>query len=359
MIREGRLGKDFDKDVASFTSSLAFDEGLFEYDLLNNMAHLIMLSEQGIVKKEDAKKVLRVLKKLYEKGVQRIKIEPSMEDVHMAIEAAVIKEAGEVGGVLHSARSRNDQIACDLRMKTRTEANLLSKSLISLVISLLEVAETHTKTVMPAFTHMQHAQPTTLAHHLQSYVYSFIRCLDRLEEAYRRIDLCPLGAGAVTSTSFPIKRERTAELLGFKGLIENSMDAVSARDYMMETAFIASLISIDVSRIAEELIIWSTQEFSYIDLSDSFASTSSIMPQKKNPDVLEILRARTATVIGSLNTLLFMLRSLPQSYNRDLQEDKEPVFDAFDTLTAVLPAMTGLLSTMTINPEQMEAQITG
>jgi argininosuccinate lyase len=325
MIREGRLGKVYDKEVALFTSSLAFDADLFQYDILTDLAHLIMLFEQGIVDRAEANKIFAVLKSLHDGGIKMVDLEPGFEDIHMAIEEYVIKEAGATGGMLHTGRSRNDKVACDLRMKTREDLILLSKALLGLVIALLEVSEKNTLTLLPSFTHLQHAQPTTFAHHLLSYVNSLMRSVDRLEEAYARINLCPLGAGAVTTTSFPIDRDRTAELLGFEEVLENSMDAVSSRDYMVELASVASLISLDISRISEELILWSTSEFSFIELSDSFASTSSIMPQKKNPDVLEIIRARTATSTGDLNTLLAMLRSLPQSYNRDLQE-LSPVF---------------------------------
>jgi argininosuccinate lyase len=355
MIREGRLGKGYDKEVALFTSSLAFDTELFSHDILTDMAHLIMLLEQGIVHRGDAKKVFAVLKSLHEGGIKKVDFEPGLEDVHMAIEAYIIKEAGEVGGRLHTARSRNDQVACDLRMKTREDVILLSKALLGLITALLEVAEKNTLTLLPSFTHLQHAQPTTLAHHFLSYVNSLMRCVDRLEEAYKRIDLCPLGAGAVTTTSFPIDRERTAELLGFGGVLENSMDAVSSRDYMVELASVASLISLDISRISEELILWSTTEFSFIELSDSFASTSSIMPQKKNPDVLEIIRARTATSTGDLTSLLTMLRSLPQSYNRDLQELSPVFFRSLNNVSTSLALLAKVAETMKVKVEKMNA----
>ncbi|MFQ5801013.1 MAG: argininosuccinate lyase, partial [Candidatus Hydrothermarchaeales archaeon] len=355
MIREGRLGKGFDENVAAFTSSIEFDTELFEYDILGDMAHLVMLHEQGIVEKEDAKKILAVLKVLFDKGIKSIELDPGLEDIHMAIEAHIINEVGEVGGRLHTARSRNDQVACDLRMKAREEINILSKAVIGLLVSLLEVAEKNTLTIMPAFTHLQHAQPTTLAHHLLSYVNSLSRGLDRLEEAYKRVDLCPLGAAAVTTTSFPIDREHTAKLLGFEGILENSMDAVSSRNYMVETASVASLLSLDISRIAEELILWSTQEFSFIEVSDSFASTSSIMPQKKNPDILEIIRARTGATIGGLVSLLTMARSLPQSYNRDLQELSPVFFGSINNVTTSLTLISKVIETIKVNEEKMNA----
>jgi argininosuccinate lyase len=359
MIREGRLGKGFDKEVAAYTSSIEFDTKLFDHDLLNNMAHLVMLHEQGIVESEDTRKILSVLKELHKSGIKGVDLDPGLEDIHMAIEAHIIKEAGEIGGRVHTARSRNDQIACDLRMKTREEVNLLSKAAIGLVIVLLEIAEKNTLTLMPSLTHLQHAQPTTLAHHLLAYVNSLQRSLERLEEAYKRVDLNPLGSGAATTSSFPINRDRTTELLGFEGILKNSMDAVSSRDYMSEIASAAALISVDLSRIAEELILWSTSEFSFIEISDTYASTSSIMPQKKNPDILEIIRARTATTIGSLTTILTMQRSLPQSYNRDLQELSPPFFGCLESVNTSLTLITKVLGTMKLNEDVMRVSSSG
>jgi argininosuccinate lyase len=275
MIRDGRLGKEFDSNVAAFTTSLDFDSTLFDYDVLCDMAHMVMLIEQKIVDPGDGKKLLSVLKKLLDSGAGSIDISSDFEDIHMAIEAHIIKESGDAGGRLQTARSRNDQVACDLRMKARDDIILLSKALVGLISVLLEVSEKNTLTVMPAYTHMQHAQPTTLGHHLVAYVDSFIRSMDRLNDAYARVDLCPLGAGAVTTTSFPINRERTAELLGFAGVLENSMDAVSSRDYMAEISAAAALISIDISRICEELIIWSTSEFNFIELVDNASVPAS------------------------------------------------------------------------------------
>jgi argininosuccinate lyase len=355
MIREGRLGKGFDDEVSANISSLEFDIELFRFDLLTDMAHLVMLGDTGVLEKKDVKKILLNLKKIEKKGIQSLDMHPVLEDIHMAIESKIIKEIGEAGGRLQTARSRNDQVACDLRMKTREDVNLLIKSVIGLIVALLEVAEKNTLTLMPAFTHLQHAQPTTLAHHLISYADSLMRSLTRLEEAYDRIDLCPLGAGAVTTTSYPIDRNQTAELLGFEKVLENSMDAVSSRDYMVEVGSIASLISVDISRIAEELILWSTKEFSFIELSSNVASTSSIMPQKKNPDVIEIVRARTALVIGSLVSLLSMQRSLPQSYNRDLQELSPLFFRLIDTTSTSLFLITKVIKTMHINKDTMRA----
>jgi len=358
MIRDGRLGKEFDSIVAAFTSSIDFDYALFEYDVLCDMAHMVMLVEQEIVDPRDAAKVLFVLKKLLSSGIGSIDLSSDFEDIHMAVEAHIIREAGDAGGRLHTARSRNDQVATDLRMKARSDLLLLSKAVAGLVGSLLEVAEKHTLTLIPAYTHLQRAQPTTLGHHLSAYADSLQRSLDRLEGAYTRVDICPLGAAAVTTTSFPINRERTAELLGFSGVLGNSMDAVSSRDYMAEIAAAASIISIDISRICEELIVWSTSEFGFIELDSSHSSTSSIMPQKKNPDILEITRARTASAFGGLTTILTMLRSLPQSYNRDLQEVSPVFFRTVDTVVSSLVLLGRVVASMKINSDAMNTACT-
>jgi argininosuccinate lyase len=355
MIRDGRLGKEFDSNVAAFTSSLDFDSTLFDYDVLCDMAHLIMLIEEKIVERSDGKKILSVLKKLLDTGVDSIDLSDEFEDIHMAIEAHIIKEAGDAGGWLHTARSRNDQVACDLRMKARDDVILLSKALVGLISALLELSEKNTLTVMPAYTHLQHAQPTTLGHHTMAYVDSLLRSLDRLKDAYKRIDLCPLGSAAVTTSSFPIDRKRTAKLLGFAGVLGNSMDAVSSRDYMAEISAAVSLISVDISRLCEELIIWSTLEFNFIELADSHSSTSSIMPQKKNPDILEIIRARTGKSIGGLVTLLTMLQSLPQSYNRDLQEVSPVFFENINSATSSLVLLSQVVAAMKINSDVMNA----
>ncbi len=359
MIRDGRLGKEFDSGVAAFTSSIDFDSALFEYDILTDMAHMVMLVEQDIVDPGDAGKVLSVLKKLLDGGIGSIDLSADFEDVHMAIEAYIIREAGDAGGRLHTGRSRNDQVATDLRMKARDDVLFLSKALTGLASAMLEAAEKHTLTLLPAYTHLQHAQPTTLGHHFTAYAESLLRSLDRLEGAYARVDLCPLGAAAVTTTSFPINRERTAELLGFAGVLHNSMDAVSSRDYMAEIAADTAIISVDISRICEELIVWSTSEFGFIELDDSHTSTSSIMPQKKNPDILEIMRARTASAFGGLISVLTMLRSLPQSYNRDLQEVSPVFFNTVDSAASSLVLLSRIVSSIKINSDVMNAACTG
>ncbi len=356
-IREGRLGREFDKRVAEFSSSLGFDMELLSYEVLADMAHTIMLYEEGIMGKRDAKRILGSLKELHEKGFSGLELKPVFEDIHMAVEQYILKREKDSGGRMHTARSRNDLVATELRMKTRDAANLLSRAVIDATVVLLKIAEKNTDSLMPAFTHLQHAQPTTMAHHMLSYVDSFLRSLDRIEEGYMRADLCPLGSGAVTTTSFPINRARTRELLGFEGLLENSMDAVSSRDYMIEFAGIAAMVGLDTSKLVEELILWSTPEFGYIELSDSHASTSSIMPQKKNPDILEIIRARTAVSIGSFTSLSSILRSLPQSYNRDLQELSPIFFTTIEGMADMLSLLSNILSQVKIDVEAMAGML--
>jgi len=353
MIREPRLGRKLDREAAAYTSSVEFDRELFEYEALASMAHAVMLYEQGLLRREEARGILEALRALQREGVNALRLEPEMEDIHLAVEEYVSLKAGEAGEKLHTARSRNDQVACELRMKARDALIQLCKALLGAVSSLLRVAERNVLTVMPAYTHLQHAQPTTLAHHLLGYADALLRCFDRLADAYRRTDLSPLGACACAATSFPINRERTAQLLGFSGLLENSMDAVSSRDYMLEIAADAAMLSTELSRLAQELILWSTEEFSFIEIEDRFAFTSSIMPQKKNPDVLEIMRARTGVSLGSLMSMLAITRALPQSYNRDLQELSPIFFSELQRIAAALTMLSKMLVGMKVNGERM------
>jgi argininosuccinate lyase len=351
MIRK-RLGKDMEEEAALYTSSLEFDRNIVSYDILGSLAHTVMLAENKIVSRDDASKILKALKEMLE-GVEELEFDPEVEDIHMAIEGLLVEKIGEVGGKLHTARSRNDQIACDLRMWVRGEVNDASRLIISLLGTLLELANRHVETMMPGYTHLQHAQPTTLAHHLMAHCDAFMRDLKRLENAYERINLNPLGSCALATTSFPIDRARTAELLGFDGLLENSMDAVSSRDYILETLSCLAILMADVSRLAEELILWSTHEFGFIELSDEYASTSSIMPQKKNPDVLEVMRARASRAFGDMISGFVMLKSLPYSYNRDLQELSPILLDSFNISKDSLRLLNKVLKTSKINKERM------
>jgi argininosuccinate lyase len=350
-IRESRLGRKFDKETASYASSVEFDKNIIEYDLLGSAAHAVMLCEQGIITRQEASKILKHLEKLLEGN--KLKFDPKSEDVHMLVEEYLIKKLGEVGGKLHTARSRNDQIACDLRMWVREKINATALQICSLCNILLEISSRHTATILPGYTHLQHAQPTTLAHHLLAHCDALIRDLERLEDAYKRVNLNPLGSCALATTSFPIDRDRTSQLLGFEGLIENSIDAVAARDFMLETLSCVSILMLSLSRMIEELILWSTSEFGFVELSNEFSSTSSIMPQKKNPDVLEIMRARVSRATGNLNSSMSMVKSLPYAYNRDLQEISPLLLNSFEIAQSSLSILNKILKTLKINEQRM------
>ena len=352
MIRKGRLGSAFDADVASYSSSLEFDKNIAGYDILGDMAHTIMLYESKIIKETEAKKILSGLLKIY-KDSDQLRFGPQTEDIHMAVETKLIKNIGNVGGKLHTARSRNDQVVLDLRMWERDEIFQVSRLLISLKSTLLKLCKGHTETVLPGYTHMQRAQPTTLAHHFLSYVDAFMRDSDRLSDAYPRINLSPLGACAFASTSFPVDTKKTAGLLGFDGVMENTMDAVGSRDFITEMLSCLAIIEANVSRLASELILWSTIEFGFIELGDEFASTSSIMPQKKNPDVLEIMRARASRVSGNLVAGLSMVRGLPNSYNRDFQELSPLLYDSLKITKESLFVLEKIVKTMRVNKGRM------
>lgn len=348
MIREGRLGKGYDEDVAGFTSSLKFDEALFEYDVLESMGHCVMLYGRGIISKDAASKILGCLAELLEEGISLLKLDPKVEDIHMAIEEYLLIRIGEDGGRLHTARSRNDQVATALRLWAREEINQTILNLLEFCKTLINLSSSNASTLFPGYTHLQRAQPTTLGHHMLAHCDAYLRDLERLEGAYERTNLSPLGAGALATSSFPIDRESVAELLGFKGLIENSMDAVSSRDFIHETLAALALLMVNLSRLCEELILWSTSEFGYVELSDEYASTSSIMPQKKNPDVLELVRARTGRVIGNLASALVLQKGLPLAYNRDLQELSPLLADSFDTCNSCLRVVNKVIGSLKV-----------
>ena len=315
ILRGGRIGS-LRKDVAQFTSSTKDDVKLLNAVVNINKAHVIMLTEQKIIKNSDCAKLLTALNKC-----ANMKLDASSEDVHMAVEEAVLKEVGwETGGNLHVAKSRNDQVATAIRMSLRKNLLSLMLSLVQMQKSLTVKAEKHTKTVILSYTHLQPAQPVTFAHYLISHFDALARDLQRLHEAFTRINLCPMGAGALATTSFPINRERTAELLGFNGIVENSIDAVGSRDFIIETNAVLTQTAVNLSRFAEDLIVWSSPAFGVIELPDEFASTSSIMPQKKNPEVLEVIRARASSVLGDFVAVAAAIKSLPSTYNLDFQE---------------------------------------
>lgn len=344
-LRSGRLKGQMSREVADFTSSLEFDRRIFQADILCNRAHTTMLMEQEIIPHEVGEKILSALEKLEKEGIEALDLDTTVEDIHMAVENYVTSVIGPDAGFMHTAKSRNDQVATDLKIALKNEIQNIQKELLTFIEVILEMAEEHLETLMVGYTHLQHAQPTTFAHHLLSYAQALKRDYGRLHDAYQRMDLCPLGSAALTTTSFPINRERTAELLGFAGPMENSIDGVSSRDFIAETVFALTMLGTTLSKICEELIIWSTYEFRMVELTDEFSSTSSIMPQKKNPDVAEIVRGKTAVLNGELVTILTIIKSLPQSYNRDLQEVTPHLWNATDTLNSALRITMGMLST--------------
>jgi argininosuccinate lyase len=351
-LRSGRLKDKMTGDAAEFTSSLDFDRRIFKADIQCNLAHTTMLKEQGIISGDDADQILSALNELDDKGINELDMDPSVEDIHMAVENYVTSQVGEVAGFMHTGKSRNDQVATDLRLVLKEELRDIHLDLLNFISTLLDLADAHTETIMVGYTHLQHAQPTTFAHHLLSYAYALKRDYDRIKDAYKRVDMSPLGSAALTTTSFAIHRKRTAELLGFSSIVENSIDGVSSRDFMLETVSSLSILCTTLSKICEELIIWSTYEFGLVEIAGEYSSTSSIMPQKKNPDVAEIARAKCARVFGELVAILTMLKSLPQSYNRDLQEVTPHLWNAVDNSHALLNIIADMLSTTKFNKER-------
>ncbi len=353
-LRSGRLKGQMSREVADFTSSLEFDRRIFQADILTNRAHTTMLVEQEIIPGTIGKQILNALEQLEKEGIGALDLDTAVEDIHMAVENYVTSVMGPDAGFMHTAKSRNDQVATDLKIALKEEIRGIQKELLTFIEIILEMATENLDTLMVGYTHLQHAQPTTFAHHLLSYAQALKRDYGRLQDAYHRMDLCPLGSAALTTTSFPINRERTAELLGFSGPMENSIDGVSSRDFIAETVFALTMLGTTLSKICEELIIWSTYEFRMVELGDDFSSTSSIMPQKKNPDVAEIVRGKTAVLNGELVTILTIIKSLPQSYNRDLQEVTPHLWKATDTLSSALTITMGMLSSAKFKGERGE-----
>lgn len=353
-IYRSRVSRGLREEVWRFVSSLREDERMVEEDINGTEAHEIMLHEQGILSREELKAILTSLERMREEYREgKLKVEGRFEDVHELLEARVIAEVGmKIGGKLHTGRSRNDQVALDLRLRLRKELNLISSSLLQLVEVLLRRAEEHLETPLILLTHTQHAQLGTVGHYLLAQTDLLLRDFDRMEDCYHRVNLCPLGGGAVGGSTFPLDRRRTASLLGFEGLVENSLDAVSSRDAVLEAAACMSLLMTHLSRMAEDLILWSTQEFGYVELSDEYSSTSSAMPQKKNPCTLELIRGRVGEVHGSLLSLLTLLKGIPSGYNRDLQQVKPPLWRCLDETRSCLEIMKGVVETMKVKGER-------
>jgi argininosuccinate lyase len=344
ILHGGRL-TSVREDVAKFTSSRKDDERLAKAVVDINKAHVVMLMEQKIIQWQDGAKILKALSKLSD-----VKLDPAAEDVHMAVEDAVLKETGpEVGGNLHIAKSRNDQVTTAIRMQLRNELVELMLKVLEMQESLLNTASKHVDTVILEYTHLQAAQPVTFAHYLLSHVQGLERDLERLRGAYERVNLCPLGAGALATTSFPINRKRTAELLGFKAVLENSIDAVGSRDFILEIQAALTLLAVNLSRLAEDLIIWSSQEFDTVELPDDFTSTSSIMPQKKNPEVLEVIRAKASYVLGDFVGSAAALKNLPTTYNLDFQEVTPKLWASTDNLASSLSIFSQLMPNLKVS----------
>ncbi|RDV84203.1 argininosuccinate lyase [Ammonifex thiophilus] len=351
----GRFRKETDPRVRAFQDSISFDFRLWPYEIKVSQAHVRGLRKIGVLTPEEEEKLLAGLeevRRILERGEVQLE---GVEDVHTLVERLLVEQVGEVGKKLHTGRSRNDLVVTDLRLYLREEINNLREKLQELRRVLLELAEQHCHTLMPGFTHLQPAQPVTLAHHLLAYYEMFTRDDERLADCYRRTNVLPLGAGALAGSTFPLDREYVAELLGFEKVAENSMDAVSDRDFVVEFCAAAVLLMVHLSRLAEELILWSTPYFDFVELDDAFTTGSSMMPQKKNPDVAELCRAKTARVIGNFTAMATLLKALPLTYNKDLQEDKPLLFDTVDTLKAVLEVFPPMLATMKVKREQMAA----
>ncbi|MFQ6011270.1 MAG: argininosuccinate lyase [Nitrososphaerales archaeon] len=358
-IYRSRLSKDVNKNVLNFLSSMREDARFFEEDILGTEAHVIMLGEQKIIPKEDLKKIVTSLEKIRKKyGQGKLPLNTQHEDVHEFIEDQVILNIGiSSGGRMHTARSRNDQVALDLRLRLRNELNELSIKLLSTIEEIIKRADRERETVMALYTHGQQAQIGLLSHYLLGYADALLRDLGRISDSYGRVNLCPLGSSAIGGTSFPIDRRRVSDLLGFDGLLENSMDAVTSRDFIIETLAVLAILMSGLSRMTEDLIQWSTAEFGYIEVGDAYASVSSVLPQKKNPDTLEMVRGRTGNLIAALVATLTIVKGLPSGYNRDLQQTKPPLFFSLDGASASLDIMRGVIKTMKVNKTAIQKQV--
>jgi argininosuccinate lyase len=350
----GRFSSDTDSVVNSFNSSIAFDSRMYKQDIRGSIAHAEMLASQGIIPKEDSAKITEGLRRIareIEDGT--FGFDPEAEDIHMFVEARLTEMIGDAGKKLHTGRSRNDQVALDIKLYLKDDIIELTGLLVDFCKIILTSAEENIGTVMPGYTHLQRAQPVTYAHHMMAYVQMLLRDLSRLHDCMVRMDFSPLGCGALAGTTYPLDREGTAERLGFSGPVLNSMDGVSDRDHVIEYACALSIIMVHISRLSEEIILWSSAEFGFIELNDAFSTGSSIMPQKKNPDVAELSRGKSGRVFGDLMALLTIMKGLPLAYNKDMQEDKEAIFDASDTVKDCLKAFTGMIGTIKINKQVM------
>ena len=352
----GRFTKETDKLVYNFNASISFDQKFYKEDMEGSIAHVKMLAATGILTEEERDQIIQGIEGIL-KDVEsgKLVISSEYEDIHSFVEANLIERIGDAGKKLHTGRSRNDQVALDMRLYTRKEVVQLKELVKNLLLTLQDLMKKHIDTYMPGFTHLQKAQPITLAHHFGAYMEMFKRDYERLSDIYERMNYCPLGAGALAGTTYPLDRNLTAELLGFKGPTLNSMDSVSDRDYVIELLSALSTIMMHLSRFSEEIIIWNSNEYQFVELDDAYSTGSSIMPQKKNPDIAELVRGKTGRVYGALMQMLTTMKGIPLAYNKDMQEDKELTFDAIDTVKGCLALFTGMIRTMTVNKKTMES----
>ena len=356
----GRFQKATAESVDKFTSSIQFDQRLYPYDIEGSIAHATMLARQNIISKRESLKIVSTLKAILQDiELGKFQFMPGDEDIHMAVEKELIRRIGDIGGKLHTARSRNDQVVLDVRLFLRAEIKSIITMITSLQATLLGLAKKEIKTIMPGYTHMQKAQPVLLSHYLLAFVEMFARDVQRLKECGNRLNVLPLGAAALAGTSLPIERGFTAKMLKFPVSSKNSMDTVADRDFVAEFVFDASLVMMHLSRFCEDLVLWSSDEFGFVEISDAYTTGSSIMPQKKNPDIAELIRGKTARLYGDLVTIMTLLKGLPMTYNRDLQEDKEPLFDAVDTVQSCLSIFTEMIRNTTFNAQKMNTAAGG
>jgi len=347
-----RFTKDVDKSVEKYTSSISYDKRLYKQDIAGSIAHARMLAKQGIISEKDAERIVMALTSIRDEIEQgSFVFRDDLEDIHMNIEARLIEKIGDVGRKLHTARSRNDQVALDMRLFVKEAITQIIVDLKGLQSALLDVAEANRDEIMPGYTHLQRAQPVLFAHHLLAYFEMLQRDVERFRDSLKRTDVLPLGSGALAGVPYTVDRDFLARELGFSRISQNSMDAVSDRDYIIEFQATTSITMMHLSRLAEELVLWSSAEFGYIELDDAYTTGSSIMPQKKNPDVAELARGKTGRVYGNLMAMLTIMKALPLSYNRDMQEDKEGFFDTVDTILSTVEVFTGMVSTLTVKGE--------
>lgn len=350
----GRFNNETASAVSEFTESISYDQRLYKYDIMGSKAHVAALTSAGIIPETTCEKITAELSNIensIEKGDFEFRSE--LEDIHMHIENALIEAIGDEGARLHTGRSRNDQVALDVRLYMRDKIDDIIEGIKVLQASLVEQADKNIEAILPGFTHLQHAQPVLFAHHLLAYVEMFDRDIQRMVDCRKRVDVMPLGAGALAGSTLPLDREKVAEILGFPKVTKNSMDSVADRDYQCEFLAASAIFAMHISRISEDMLLWASQEFGFVEFSDEYCTGSSLMPQKKNPDIAELSRGKTARIYGALTALLTLCKGLPLTYNRDLQEDKEPLFDTIDTIEKILSVFPGMIATMKIDKESM------